>query len=73
MRRIIVTNAMDRQLAYSALENYFDKLEKDKRTKYDGDEHYGVEDELFLRDAADRTRLMLEELLASDDRIVRKM
>ena len=70
---IVVHNTMNAQIVFSLLEDYLDKLEHDHKTKYDGHPGYCEEDENFLTEAIDRTRLMLHHLSLQHATLVRKM
>jgi hypothetical protein len=73
MRMLIeVYNGMDAQLTYSSLENYLEKLEHDKRTRYDGDPRWCAEDAEFLVDAIARVRSLLENIRYRHPKIVQK-
>lgn len=65
-------NGMDAQITYSSLENYLEKLEHNLRTKYDGDPRFCKEDQDFLDDAIDRTRILLRNLKGQHPNIVTK-
>lgn len=69
---INVTDGMNAQIIYSALEDYLGKLDHDKRTKYDGDERYCAEDDVFLDDAIGRVHLLLRDLKSDHPSIVVK-
>jgi hypothetical protein len=70
---IVVHNTMNAQIVFSQLEDYLEKLEHDKRTRYDGNPRYCEEDENFLTEAIDRTRIMIHHLALSHSTLVRKM
>jgi len=70
---IVVHNTMNAQIVFSNLEDYLERLEHDKRSRYDGHPDYCEEDENFLTDAIDRTRIMIHHLSLQHSTLVRKM
>lgn len=70
---IVVHDEFDAQIVFSQLEDYLEKLEHDKETKYGGHPDYCQEDESFLKDAIDHTRIMIHHLSLSHHHLIRKM
>jgi hypothetical protein len=63
---------MDAQIIYSCLEDYLEKLDHDRRTKYDGNKGWCTEDAIFLDDAIGRVHLLLRDLKYGHPLIVMK-
>jgi hypothetical protein len=72
MSRIVVPGELDAQYVFSALEDYAAKLDRDLRTRYDGDPRFGIEDATFLGNAMGQVRLLLHDLNSAHPRIVMK-
>jgi hypothetical protein len=70
---IVAHNTMNAQIVFSLLEDYLEKLEYDKRSRYGNHPNFCEEDENFLTDAIDRTRIMIHHLSLQHSTLVRKM